>query len=175
MSVRKWFSEVTRLQLMLVTALWISLLPNIATLRAFATSPSAGDGLLAAAFAFGGWLFVFFISFWLVTAFACVFWGRSLRYACMLLLVLGATFGYFSFFLGTLFDKTMFMNMIQTDAHETLELINLRLLLWIAVLGVLPGWWVWRVTIVPAHSVWRSVLAPAATLLGLVIVTGAIV
>lgn len=174
-SIRKFFSEVTRLQLMLITALWLSLLPNIATLRAFANSPSAGDGALAAAFTFGGWLFTYFICFWLITAFACVFWGRSLRYACMLLLVLGATFGYFSFFLGTLFDKTMFMNMIQTDTHETIELINVKLLVWIAVLGVLPAIWVWRVKILPAKNLARAALVPFATLLLLILVTGAIV
>ncbi|MEP7157256.1 MAG: sulfatase-like hydrolase/transferase, partial [Betaproteobacteria bacterium] len=172
---RPFFSEVSRTQLMVFTALWISLLPNIATLRAFANSPSAGEGLLAVAFTFGGWLFTLFISFWLVTAFACVFWGRSIKLACIALLLLAATFGYFSFVLGTLFDKTMFMNMIQTDTQETLELINVRLLLWIALLGGLPACWVGWVKVRPAPSLVRTVLVPMAMLAGLMVVTAAIV
>ena len=162
--------DLTRLQLMLATALWISLLPNLATLRAFASSPSAGDGLPSLAFVFGGWLFVFAISFALVTAFACLFWGRSLKVACMVLLMLASTFGYFSLFLGTHFDKTMIVNMIQTNSGETFELLHLRLLLWIGVVGVLPAWLVWRTPLRPATSWVNTVLFPAVTLVTLIAV-----
>jgi lipid A ethanolaminephosphotransferase len=156
--------QPSRLQLMLATALWISLIPNIATLRAFATSPSAGEGLQAIAFTFGGWLFVFAVSFLLVAIFAAVFWGRSLKIICMVLLILTAAFGYFSIFLGTHFDKTMIVNMAQTNPAETLELLHLRMLLWIAAVGVLPAWVVWKLPLRASTSLLRTALAPVLTL-----------
>ena len=96
--------DLSRLQLMLATALWISLIPNFATLRAFTSSPSAGDGLPSLAFLFGGWFFILAISFAMVAAFACLFWGRSIKIICIVLLMLASIFGYFSLFLGTHFD-----------------------------------------------------------------------
>ncbi|MBL8524983.1 MAG: phosphoethanolamine--lipid A transferase [Betaproteobacteria bacterium] len=173
MTVPRFSFELTRLQLMLATTLWISLLPNLATLRAFAAAPSAGDGLSMVFFVFGGWLFVFVVTFALIAALSALFWGRSLRWVCAAMLVLAATFGYFSLFLGTQFDKTMILNMMQTHPGETLELIHLRLLLWVAVVGVLPAWLVWRVRLKSSPSRLRAVFAPVLTLVALVSLMGA--
>jgi len=164
MSSTRFAFKLSRLQLTLVTSLWISLVPNLATLKLFANAPSAGEGLQFLAFLFGGWLFVFAVIFLMMAALAGVFWGRSLKIVCMVMLVLAAAFGYFSLFLGTRFDKTMIINMAQTNPAETLELLHLRLLLWIAAIGVLPAWLVWKVSLRDQSSLWRTALAPVLTL-----------
>ncbi len=175
MTLSKFSFDLSRQQLMLATALWISLLPNLATLKAFANSPSAGEGMLPLAFAFGGWLFIFFISYLMIALFACLFWGRSLKIICMVLLVLAATFGYFSLFLGTLFEKTMIANMIQTHTSEAFELVHARMLLWIAVVGLLPAWLLWRVSLRPTPSFARAIFVPVTTLIVLLAITAACV
>jgi lipid A ethanolaminephosphotransferase len=169
----KFSFTLSRLQLMLATALWISLIPNLATLKSFAAAPPAGDGLHWLAFVLTGWLFVFTISLLMVAIFAGLFWGRSLKIVCMVLLVLAATFGYFSLFLGTLFDKNMIINMAQTNPAETLELVHLRLLLWILAVGALPAWLVWKITLRPSTSLARTLAVPAVTLVALMAVTAA--
>lgn len=164
MSGKQLSFDLSRLQLMLATTAWISFIPNFATLKLFATTPSAGDGFQLAAFVFGGWLFVFAVIFLMMNVLAGIFWGRSFKAACMVILVLAAAFGYFSLFLGTRFDKTMIVNMAQTNLAETFELVHLRLLLWIAVVGVLPAWLVWKVRLRDSLSLWRTVLTSLVSL-----------
>lgn len=126
-------------QLLFVTALWIATIPNAGTIGRFIAAPAAGRGLGAAAFALGGWLFVMTVIYLLVLA-PCLFArGWAARTWCATLLVAAAPLGYFSTFLGTLFDKTMVVNMAQTNLDETLELAHWRLVAWILAVGVLPA------------------------------------
>jgi lipid A ethanolaminephosphotransferase len=135
--------RISRFQRLVLAALWISLLPNAATLSAFANASSSANVLQASAFVLGGWVFAFAITLLLTLVLSIFFPGRSLRVLCAALIVAATTLGYFSLFLGTQFDKTMLLNMMQTDTSETLELINARLLLWIAFVGVLPATVLW--------------------------------
>jgi lipid A ethanolaminephosphotransferase len=157
---------LNRLQLLLATALWISLLPNSASLKAFATTPSAGSGPQAWAFTFGGWLFVFVLSFTLLLCLSVLFWGKSLKFLCAALLIAASVLGYFSLFLGMQFDKTMLINVLQTHASESLELLNWRVLIWVALTGLLPAWLVWHVRLQPAPTSTRAVLMPVAAWAG---------
>ena len=54
-------------------------------------------------------------------------------------LLLSAVFGYFAFAYGTIFDPQMIANALQTDSAEAGDLINLKLVLYIGLLGVLPS------------------------------------
>jgi glucan phosphoethanolaminetransferase (alkaline phosphatase superfamily) len=114
--------SLTRLQVIAITAIWILLLPNIATLRAFWNAPSAGNGFSAVAFTMGGWLFVLWVTLCLLLVFGLFFWGRGIKVLCAVALISAACLGYFSWALGTQFDKSMLINMLQTHASETLEL-----------------------------------------------------
>ncbi|MGL4577077.1 MAG: phosphoethanolamine transferase domain-containing protein, partial [Burkholderiaceae bacterium] len=173
--LKKFSFELSRLQLMLATALWISLLPNSATLKMFFNAPSAGTGVAAVAFVFGGWLFVYAMVFALIAVLGLLFWGRSIKLLCAVLVVVASVLGYFSLFLGTQFDKTMFVNVLQTHPSETLELLNLRLILWVGVTGALPAWLIWRVTLRQGSSRIRFLLVSAATLAGIFVLSGAVV
>ncbi|MFM2399489.1 MAG: Phosphoethanolamine transferase EptA [Pseudomonadota bacterium] len=174
MAFKKFSFELGRLQLMLATALWISLLPNSATLKMFLNAPSAGTGVGALAFAFGGWLFVYAMVFALITITGLVFWGRSIKVLCAALVVIASVLGFFSLFLGTQFDKNMLVNVLQTHPSETLELLNLRLILWVGITGLLPAWLILQVRLRTDVSRLRAVVAPAATLTGVLVASAAV-
>ncbi len=136
--------RISRFQRLLLTALWISLLPNAATLIAFTKATASANLLQAIGFVLGGWVFALAVTLLLVLVLSLFFPGRSVRILCSVLIVLAAVLGYFSLFFGTQFDKTMLLNVMQTHASETFELVNVRLLLWIALVGVLPAIFMWR-------------------------------
>jgi len=56
-----------------------------------------------------------------------------------LVIVLGALVSYFVLAYGVLIDKTMIRNVFETDAVESAELVNAKLLAYVALLGVLPA------------------------------------
>jgi lipid A ethanolaminephosphotransferase len=56
-----------------------------------------------------------------------------------LVVVLGALASYFVLAYGVLIDKTMIRNVFETDAVESAELVNGKLLAYVALLGVLPA------------------------------------
>ena len=56
-----------------------------------------------------------------------------------LVVVLGALASYFVLAYGVLIDKTMIRNVFETDAVESAELVNAKLLGYVALLGVLPA------------------------------------
>jgi lipid A ethanolaminephosphotransferase len=143
---------ITRFKLLLATTLWVSVFCNLTPLKHFFSAPSAGTGLTAAAFTLGGWLFVFTVTALLLFSLSLLFWGRSVKLLCMAMIILAAVLSYFSFFLGTQFDKTMLLNVLQTHTSEALELMNWRLLLWVLFVGVLPAIAVWRIPLKPSTS-----------------------
>jgi lipid A ethanolaminephosphotransferase len=135
---------ISRYQRLLFTAVWISLLPNAAMLVAFAKASASANLFQSTGFMLGGWVFALAVTLLLVLILSLFFPGRSVRVLCAVLIVAAATLGYFSLFLGTQFDKTMLLNMMQTDSSETLELVNARLVIWVALVGVMPAIVVWR-------------------------------
>ncbi|MFO0512071.1 MAG: phosphoethanolamine transferase, partial [Gammaproteobacteria bacterium] len=56
-----------------------------------------------------------------------------------LVIVLGALASYFVLAYGVLIDKTMIRNVFETNAVESAELVNAKLLGYVALLGVLPA------------------------------------
>lgn len=161
---------IGRVTLLLATAAWIASVPNVATLKHFLASPAAGQGLGAIGFAVGGWLFVLTVTFALLVVVGLLFPGRAARWLAAGALVAAAVTGYFTLFLGTQFDRSMVTNMLQTHAAEALELLHPRLLLWVAVAGLLPAALALRVPLRPVPA-WRNVALSAATLCGLAVVT----
>lgn len=166
---------LNRLQISLLSALWISTFSNWATLQSFLNAPSAGDGIHALLFLFGGWLFIFVINLALILLLGVFFWGKTIKIVCIALLILSAGLGYFSLFLGTQFDKEMFINIIQSDSKEAFELLNIRFLLWLVVVGFMPAWFVWRAPLRSELSFSRAVLAPTVVFIGLLTVNAALI
>jgi lipid A ethanolaminephosphotransferase len=173
--------RISRFQCLILTALWISLLPNAATLTALVKASASASLVQASAFVLGGWLLAFATTLLLALTLSLFFPGRSVRAMCAVLLVVAATLGYFSFFLGTQFDKTMLLNMLQTHASETLELVSMRLLLWIVFVGVLPAVVVLQLghsandSISIRRQYVRSIALSAATVVGVLSLTAGLV
>jgi lipid A ethanolaminephosphotransferase len=163
--------SASRLLFLVATALWVSILPNIVSVKRFIDSPSAGDGVQAFAFVLGGWLAVVLATFTLLSLLGFFFWGRSVKLLCAIALIASAILGYFSFFLGTQFDKTMFANIVQTHTSEATELISVRLIAWVVVVGVLPALFLWRVPLVERARWFRHTMNHAAVWLALLLVT----
>jgi lipid A ethanolaminephosphotransferase len=162
--------RLSRLQVISIAALWISLLPNLATLISFATAPDAGTGWRWIGFVLLGWIFTLTVTTLLLVVIGVFFWGRSIQWFCAAMIVLASILGFYSYFLGIQFDRSMLINMIQTHTSEAFELIGWRLLSWVFLVGVLPalflvtrswrpvaGWW--RIT-------WTSVLLVIIPLMG---------
>jgi len=136
---------LTRTQLFMATAAWIATVPNAHVTRLFFESPAAGHGFTAVIFAFGGWLFAFTVTLLLLLLLGIVFWGRSSRVLCIAVILAAAILSYFSVFLGVRFDKTMLLNVMQTDPAEVRDLVTLRMTGWFFAIGVVPAVLVARV------------------------------
>lgn len=153
---------LARWQLLLFTAAWIATAANVPTIRQFAGSASAGPGAQGWLFALGGWSFVLTVTLALLALAGLFFWRGSVRWMCAGMLLLAATLGYFSTFLGIQFDKAMLPNLLQTHGAEALELVNPRLLAWVAVVGGVPALAAMAVRIRPQS--WRRTVAATVAL-----------
>lgn len=67
-------------------------------------------------------------------------------------LVLGAVTGYFTDQFGVVIDSGMIRNAVETNAREAADLLNLRFLLRLLLLGIVPAVAVWRL---PLHRAGR--------------------
>ena len=57
--------------------------------------------------------------------------------------------------IGVVFDENMIVNMLETNLHETTELINISFLIHMFIFGFLPSFAIYTVTVIYA-SVWRD-------------------
>jgi lipid A ethanolaminephosphotransferase len=167
--------RISKFWLVFMTAIWISIVANIPTLQSFWRAPSAGAGIGAVVFTLGGWFFTLFFVYGLLLFFACFFWDRSIKIALAIALISAAALSYFSMSFGTQFDKTMLINMLQTDTAETLELISFRLVFWVVLIGVLPAILVWRIKLAPEASTLKRLVRPVLVFFGVFVVCAAIV
>ncbi|MDB5843245.1 MAG: sulfatase [Polaromonas sp.] len=123
-----------------LASFWIATVCNVALWRALARLPDLSSGQaitvsLALALVIG-----------LVTAglLSLLAWRWTLKPVIMLFCVSAAFGAYFMLAYGVVIDKAMMVNVLQTDAHETRDLLNWRLLATVGVLAVLPCALLWR-------------------------------
>ena len=119
-------------------------------------------------------MFIFTVTFALLVVFGIAFWGRSVKVLAALALIVGAALGYFTAFLGTLFDKTMMSNIVQTQWSEMTELLHWKLAAWVLVVGVLPAVALARIALRPLGA-WRTLWQPLVAILALLGLTAAVV
>lgn len=128
------------LWLVLLASLWIASAGNIALWRTLARLPEL-SGVQAATLGVALGLVIALATTALLSLLA---WRWSLKPAITLFLVSAAFGAYFMLAYGVVIDKTMMVNTLQTDLHETRDLLNWRLAATVLALAVLPGVWVWR-------------------------------
>lgn len=127
-----------------LAALWMSLLANWPLWKHLQTLPGIGLGFTLA---FAG----------MVTAatgavLSLLAWPRVIKPVLVLLLLAAGALAYFIGAYGIVFDPTMVVNMLQTDARETRDLLSVRLAVSLLLLGALPAWWLLRRPAAPAQA-----------------------
>ncbi len=93
-------------------------------------------------------------------------WPRFTKPFWIALLLVAASSQYFMVSYGTVMDKGMIHNILQTDARESSDLFNIKLLLEVLVIAILPAIWLWKTPLKRARSIWRNLLRTALLLLG---------
>lgn len=88
--------------------------------------------------------------------------GRATKFLLTAFLLLSSVIAYFSNEYGTVFDRHMLVNVLQTHAAEALDLFTWPLVFYVGVLGVLPSLLVWKAPIV--RGTWKQELFSRAKL-----------
>ena len=131
------------LTVMVLAALWIATIGNLALWRALAALPELGNarGLLF------GLAFALMIGAVQVALSALFAWRWTLKPALALMLLSAAAGAYFMLSYGVVIERTMMVNVLLTDTREARELLSWRMAGALAVLGLLPVALLWRARI----------------------------
>jgi lipid A ethanolaminephosphotransferase len=126
--------------LIFVTSLWIALVCNVPLWRELSRLPELNTwrGL-----AFGAGFGVM-IAAAMALLLSLLAWRWVLLPAITLSLFAAAFGAHFMLSYGVVIDTTMLVNAMQTDMRETRDLMNMRMLLTVLVMAVLPCLWLWR-------------------------------
>ena len=155
--MNKFFAR--RIDASIVVALVALLLAAAANARFWSAFIGAAGGLSYASLPLLAGTFLIVVLF-----FNACLTAASFRYVAkpvLIALLLGAAVAsHFIAAYGIVIDKAMIQNVFETDAREAFELLDWRLALRVAVLGVLPSLWVARARIRFAHGV-RGLLRQA--------------
>ena len=147
------------LGLIAASCLWLATVANAPLwleLRRLALLETAQDWAFAAAL-------TVIIATTLAALLSLLAWRATLKPALALLFVLSSIACYFMLSYGVVMDSGMVANVLQTDWQEARDLFSLPLLLWLALLGLLPALVVWRLPL--SYGRWRQRLAQNFALL----------
>ena len=124
----------------ILAALWIASIANLALWRALAGLPELANGR-GLAFGIG---FGVMIAAAHVALLSLLAWRWTLKPVLALFLLAAAGGAYFMLSYGVVIDRTMMVNVLLTDTREARELLSWRLLGALLLLGVLPLALLWR-------------------------------
>ena len=127
----------------LLAALWIAGIGNLALWRAMADLPEVANAR-GLAFGIGFGVAIAAIQ---VALFSLLAWRWTLKPVITLFLLAAAGGAYFMLSYGVVIDRSMMVNVLLTDGREARELLSLRMLGALLVLGVLPAALLWRARI----------------------------
>ena len=127
----------------LLAALWIAGIGNLALWRAMADLPEVANAR-GLAFGIGFGVAIAAIH---VALFSLLAWRWTLKPVITLFLLAAAGGAYFMLSYGVVIDRSMMINVLLTDGREARELLSLRMLGALLVLGVLPAALLWRARI----------------------------
>ena len=127
----------------LLAALWIAGIGNLALWRSMADLPEVANAR-GLAFGIGFGVAIAAIH---VALFSLLAWRWTLKPVITLFLLAAAGGAYFMLSYGVVIDRSMMVNVLLTDGREARELLSLRMLGALLVLGVLPAALLWRARI----------------------------
>lgn len=76
----------------------------------------------------------------------------------ILIIMTAASASYFMDNYGIMIDKTMIQNTVETDISEALELLSVKLIIYVLFLGVLPALIIWQLTI-KSQSITKAMIS----------------
>ena len=121
-------------------SLWLASAGNYALWQQVHQLPEV-NGLRGLAFAIG---FSVIITGALTAILSLFNWGKLLKPVLTVFFLSAASGAYFMMSYGIVIDSTMITNVIQTDTQEALDLLNWRMLISLAIFGILPCWVLWK-------------------------------
>lgn len=111
----------------------------------------------------------------LYTALACALVTRwTVLPTVSLLLILSAALSFFTSRYGIYFDSTMLQNVLATDAREATELLSWELMVYVALLGVVPAAILWWPVVAHRKLVHAAGVRAAWIFVGLLVAVGAL-
>ncbi len=156
--------------LILLTSLWLAGVGNVALWRTLWAMPEitgwSGAGFLLAFFGFVAALHAAFLSL-----FAWRWTFKPVLVFCLVAAALGANF---MLTYGVVIDRTMMVNVLQTDVRESKELLSLQLVVILGLMAIVPAIWLWRLELKP-RSLWPQLKRNLLTFFGAVIVAVVVV
>lgn len=88
--------------------------------------------------------------------FSFLFWPFIRKPMLILFLLVGAAINYFMYTFNVVIDRDMIENALETNVHESTDLVTIKMGIWLLFLGILPAIWVVKVRILPAKSVAKA-------------------
>ena len=161
------------LTLATLAGLWIASFGNWPLWRALARLPEMASAR-GALFMVG---FGIMIAALLTGLLAFLAWRRSIKPAIAFVVLSAAIGAHFMGAYGVVLDTTMMTNVLQTDAREVADLLNVQFLLSLLLLAALPLAWLWRRPIRRLPFVaqsWRNLLTIVGALALIAALIGAL-
>lgn len=153
------------LTLALLTAVWIAVFSNWPLWNEVLALDETGWGFVAAFCAM-----VTALTGALLALFA---WRWTLKPVLVLFLLAAAAGAHFMGTYGVVIDRTMMVNLMQTDVRETRDLLSPRLFASLVLLAGVPVAWLLRVRVVPARPARQLVRNLVGVAAGIAVLIGA--
>ena len=151
--------------LVVLVSVWLATACNVPLWREVAALPDH-TGLRGASF---GLAFAVIVAAGNVALLSLLAWGRGLKPALVLVVLMAALGTYFMFSYGIVIDASMLTNVLQTDVREAGDLLNWRLAATVLALAAPPLWWLLQRPVRPLGAL-RHVAHNGLLLLGSVVV-----
>ena len=151
--------------LVVLVSVWLATACNVPLWREVAALPDH-TGLRGASF---GLAFAVIVAAGNVALLSLLAWGRGLKPALVLVVLMAAFGTYFMLSYGIVIDASMLTNVLQTDVREAGDLLNWRLAATVLALAAPPLWWLLQRPVRPLGAL-RHVAHNGLLLLGSVVV-----
>ena len=151
--------------LVVLVSVWLATACNVPLWREVAALPGH-TGLRGASF---GLAFAVIVAAGNVALLSLLAWGRGLKPALVLVVLMAALGTYFMLSYGIVIDASMLTNVLQTDVREAGDLLNWRLAATVLALAAPPLWWLLQRPVRPLGAL-RHVAHNGLLLLGSVVV-----
>ena len=129
--------------LVVLVSLWLASVCNAGLWLSIWRLPEIA-GFKGVAFMLGFFGFILGLQIAFLSLFA---WGRLLKPVLIFVLIYAALGAYFMLSYGVVVDKSMLVNVLQTDLRESTELFSLQLVLVLGLMALLPTLLLWRVKV----------------------------